>query len=118
MIIRGEQMKGLESALGDPVIDCANSRVRGRKQPSWNSEPGPSTVISEESRSKLTWIEIQMVDMESKPVPGVAYRIRLPDGSVHTGTTDVDGLAGFDQITPGSCEVQFPELDADAWKPL
>jgi len=116
VIIRKQQMEQLEEDLGDPVISCSQKRVRGRKQPKLNNETGSGSPV--EARDKLTWIEIQVVDLDKKPVAGIAYEVRLPDGTIQTGFTDEEGLAGYDEITPGTCEVSFPELDADAWKPV
>lgn len=63
-----------------------------------------------------TWIEIELVDTEDRPVPGAAYRIELPDGRARTGTLDRDGRAREDGLVPGTCKVSFPELDGRAWR--
>jgi hypothetical protein len=66
---------------------------------------------------KKSWIEIVMVDEENKPVPGMGYRITLPDNTVQEGTLDGKGFARVAGFDPGSCKVTFPDLDQDAWKP-
>jgi len=66
--------------------------------------------------TKTSWIEIEMVDEADEPVPGVAYSVKLPDGSVATGTLDGKGFARIDGIEPGQCEVTFTELDSSAWE--
>jgi type VI secretion system secreted protein VgrG len=66
---------------------------------------------------KTTWIEIELVDMDDKPIPGEPYRITMPDGSVHTGTLDDKGFARVEGLEPGSVKVTFPKLDKDAWEP-
>jgi hypothetical protein len=66
---------------------------------------------------ELTWVEIQLVDAGGKPVPGMAYEIKLPDGSVQSGKLDALGKARREEIIPGQCEVRFPELDGGDWKP-
>ncbi len=63
-----------------------------------------------------TWIEIELVDTDDRPVPGAAYRIELPDGRARTGTLDRDGRAREDGLVPGTCKVSFPELDGRAWR--
>ena len=65
-----------------------------------------------------TWIEIQLVGEDGKGIAGEAYEIRLPGGTVLTGTLDDDGLARVDSIPAGTCQVSFPNLDQDAWVPL
>ncbi len=72
-----------------------------------------------EREEKISWIEIEMVDEEGKPVPGMPYRITLPDGAtVAGGTTDENGFARVDFIEPGNCKVTFPTLDQEAWEEI
>lgn len=63
-----------------------------------------------------TWIEVQLVDSDSQPVPGQSYRIQLPDQSVREGVLDDKGKVRIDGITPGQCQVSFPDIDAGEWK--
>jgi type VI secretion system secreted protein VgrG len=69
---------------------------------------------SEENKEKKHWIEIVLVDEAGKPVPGEAYRITVPDGSVKEGSLDENGFARVDHIDPGTCQVMFPNLDKRA----
>ncbi|NLF29751.1 MAG: carboxypeptidase regulatory-like domain-containing protein [Planctomycetes bacterium] len=64
------------------------------------------------------WIEVELVDMDDRPVPGEAYEITLPDGeTVASGTLDEKGLARINGIEPGTCRISFPNLDEEAWEP-
>ncbi|MEO7701851.1 MAG: hypothetical protein ABIZ04_21710, partial [Opitutus sp.] len=72
---------------------------------------------SYDGKKDKTWIEIELVDEDNRPVPGEAYRIELPDGSVAEGTLDDKGLARIDYIEPGECKITFPYLDKSAWAP-
>ena len=67
---------------------------------------------------KMAWVEVQVFDMENVPVPGVRYEIRLPDGRVVAGITDSKGLARYDHIVSGQCEICLPDFDRDAWVQL
>ncbi len=67
-------------------------------------------------KEKASWIEIELMDENGKPVAGQGYRITLPDGSVAAGTLDPDGFARVQGFEPGSCKVTFPDLDQREWK--
>ena len=72
---------------------------------------------SDDNKDKKHWVEIVLVDDAGQPVTGESFEIKLPDGSVATGTTDEKGKGRVENIDPGSVEVSFPELDKDAWEP-
>jgi len=101
----------------------ADNADPGDKSPTYKNEPPASTAPThnpneKENKSKKSWIEIELVDDEGKPVPGEAYRVTLPDGStVAEGTLDEKGWARVDNIDPGNCMVTFTKLHKDAWKP-
>jgi hypothetical protein len=57
-----------------------------------------------------TWVAIQLLDQDGKPVPGAKYHIVFPDGTEKKDVLDGDGYAYFEGITPGECAVAFPEL--------
>lgn len=78
------------------------------------SSGGPSPGSQEEE--KVSWVEIEMVDDDGQPVPGVPYEVTVPDGSVATGTLDENGFARIDGIDPGECKIKFPTLDKEAWE--
>lgn len=71
---------------------------------------------AEKQKDKKAWIEIILVDMEGKPMPGVKYRITPPGGPPVEGRLNEHGQAGLYQIEPGNCKVTFPDLDKDAWE--
>jgi type VI secretion system secreted protein VgrG len=64
-----------------------------------------------------TFVEVQMVGSDDKPIAGVKYQIELPDGSTRVGVTNENGMIRYEGIDPGECKVTFPELDKDAWEP-
>jgi hypothetical protein len=80
------------------------------------AEPAPPPPAQRE-RTRTAWIEIRLVDEDDKPVPDVAYEIKLPDGTTRRGTLDESGSAWIGNIDPGECQVTFPELDAREWRP-
>jgi hypothetical protein len=62
-----------------------------------------------------SWIAIQLIGEDDKPIPSERYRILLPDGSSRDGSLDENGSAHVDGIDPGNCVVTFPDLDREAW---
>ena len=65
------------------------------------------------------WLEIELVGEDDKPIPGEAYRVKLPDGTTVSGHLDNEGFARLDQLDEqGECEVCFPNLDKAAWEKL
>lgn len=66
---------------------------------------------------ETSWIEVELVGEDGKPIPGERYRVTLPDGSVAEGSLDQNGMARVEGFEPGSCKVTFPDLDQDAWEP-
>ena len=62
------------------------------------------------------WIAIELVDDTGKPVPNASYLITCDDGRTRTGTTNSDGKAREEGLTPGSCKVSFPGLNGPDWK--
>ena len=65
-----------------------------------------------------TWIEVQLIGEDDKPIPYEKYVIALPGGATRTGTLDENGRARVEGIPAGTCKVSFPDLDQDAWTPL
>jgi len=95
----------------------ANTQGPGAEppEPSETDSPAKRPTPAPSPSTKLTWIEIRLVDDDGNPVPGVAYEITFPDGSIRSGSLSARGTARYDQIEPGQCVVKFPELDAQEW---
>ena len=132
----GAALNGEAGALVSPISprdpDVADNAVPGAAQPKSGSQVATakmagSTVDPEApthnpnsaaNKDKKHWIEIELLDDEGNPVPGEPYRITLPDGTtVASGTLDDKGWARVDHIDPGTCQVTFPKLDKDVWRP-
>lgn len=62
-----------------------------------------------------TWIAIELIGEDKQPIPGMAYTVTLPGGTVKEGKLDDKGSIEFLQVPPGVCKVTFPELDKEAW---
>jgi hypothetical protein len=70
-----------------------------------------------DQEAETTWIAIELVGEDGLPIPGEAYQITLPDGSIREGILDSAGKAMLRGIDPGQCGVTFPRLDQQTWGP-
>ncbi len=86
------------------------------KYGSVKAEPFKPSETESEAEER-TWIEIELIDEDDKPVPGERYQIEVSDGRVIRGTLDNNGFARVEGLVPGSCKVTFPKLDKEAWEP-
>lgn len=123
----GKAGKPVDPAAPAPSEEAASSSQRESQDgeaggaggaASRNAEPHKPPTTEEEEQEKSAWIEIEMVDEADEPVPGVVYRITLPDGTVADGTLDENGSAKVEGIVPGTCQVSFPDLDQEAWEKI
>lgn len=107
----------LGAVIGRPCPPPVREETESVQPKPQKAIPPPKIApAKKEEPKKKTWIEIMLVDMEGKPVPGVRYRITLPSGEITEGTLNEFGQAGVYQIDPGNCKVTFPDLDKDAWE--
>ena len=114
--IRATQ-RSFRSGEPEAVINCPPPPAVPVKEdqlsPLEESVARPKKVERPKIREK-TWVEFFLVDMEGKPVPGVRYRVKLPDGTTKEGALNAYGQANFYEIDPGTCKISFPDLDKDA----
>lgn len=95
------------------------AKVKSEQQQSQSGKygsPKEKPQKKSDDEEKTSWIEIELVDEEGSPVPGEAYKVTLPDGSVNSGTLDEKGFCRIEGIDPGTCQITFPNLDKDAWE--
>lgn len=76
----------------------------------------PPQPPAEDVQPATTFIEIELLDTEDKPVAGEEYRIELPDGSTRSGRLNRVGRAYLDGLEPGTCQVSFPNLHGEDWR--
>ena len=106
---------GDNSALDNAANDANQNMSRapaGSPVQSCGSPPA-DTVVSPEKKS---WIAIELVDEDNKPVPYEDYRVTLPDGTPIEDSLDDKGRSKITGIDPGTCKVSFPNRDGKDWK--
>lgn len=65
--------------------------------------------------TELTWIEVELVGEDDKPIAGERYRLTLSTGRVLEGSLDAQGRVRIERMTPGTFDLTFPRLDEEAW---
>ncbi len=122
LVAPAEPQDALEADVADPgAVEESKARQRETQTGKYGAvqaQPHKPPATEEEKKARTSWIEIELVDEDNKPVPGEPYRITMPDGqTVAAGTLDHRGFARVDDIEPGTCKITFTDLDRDAWGP-
>ena len=114
--------KAEDADVADPgEVEKVKAAQRQTKSGKYGSEKtaahkGPQS--QEEKEKKLSWIEFEMVGEDDKPIPGVRYKVTLPDDTVSEGSLNEKGFAKIDGFEPGNCRITFPDLDGGAWEKI
>jgi hypothetical protein len=83
-----------------------------------DDEPAAQPAVGDRRRAEgKKWIGIKLTDDDGNPVPGARYDVKLPDGTTRSGRLGPDGTAYVRAIPEGDCEVTFPDVDGESWKP-
>ncbi|MCP4647082.1 MAG: hypothetical protein GY852_05000 [bacterium] len=113
-VISGESVAGKVSAAGEApatVTEKMSPPLALAHNAPTHKEP------TEEEAAEKSWIEIELLGEDDKPITGEKYVVTLPDGkTVASGTTGSKGTAKVPGIDPGKCKVTFPNLDKEAWE--
>ncbi|WAS94256.1 hypothetical protein [Nannocystis punicea] len=103
-----------------PRVGPAGEAAKGEQagEAAEGEQAGEDAFAALEAGPPTHWVEIQLVGEDGEGIPGQRYRIVAPDGVEWRGYTDSLGVARLSRIPEGTCQVFFPDLDADAWEPL
>ena len=92
-------------------------RVSKKKPAPAQAAPPAQQAAPRSAQEALSWIALEVVDDQGKPIPSLRYEMITPDGRRLTGTVGADGKARIEAIKKGTCKIEFPELPDDSWKP-
>lgn len=117
-----EPTEALEADNADPGqvedVKAVQKETKTGKYGSVPMQPFTPPASPEEWEGKeLSWIEVELVGEDDKPITGELCEITVPDGRVYKSSTDHKGLVKVTGFEPGQCKITFPRLDQDAWEP-
>lgn len=107
-------LAGSDRVRAASAVEAQRAASPTAAPPQGSSAPPPEQPAA----PALTWIEIVLIGEDDEPISGERYVLVPPDGAPRTGLLDDAGRARIEGLTPGTCEVGFPGLDADAWELL
>lgn len=84
--------------------------------PEESRPPEPAFAEAPIAEEPESYIHIRLVGEDDAGIPGMRYRLLLPDQSIREGSLDGSGSALVRGRFSGMCKVAFPELDANAWE--
>lgn len=84
--------------------------------PLYSSEEAEADASAAAVRAK-TFIEIEIVDADNRPVPNQSFDLELADGRKVWPKTNRDGVLRIEPVPEGMCEFTLSDYDADAWGP-
>ncbi|MBX3382424.1 MAG: hypothetical protein KF864_02840 [Phycisphaeraceae bacterium] len=117
IVAPAEPAEAHDADTADPgEVSELKLQQRKEKKGKYGKEEVKPFKAEETDDKEKTWIEILLKDPETgEPIPGEAYAVKMPDGSLKEGTLDGKGFARVDDVDPGNCEVTFPKLDESRW---
>ncbi len=116
--VKAENAKpGSASSSSAAGAGSSSSPAGSPSPPNPNANAPTHDPNSDENKDKEHYVAVELVDDAGQPVAGRPFEVKLPDGSVYTGTTDEKGKGRVEHVDPGSCDISFPDLDQDAWEP-
>jgi hypothetical protein len=115
---------GLLAVVKHPMFRPFEARkqegVHGQQAPRKVEEPTPlprRRPLRRVPEKERIWVDIVLADRRGKPVAFEPFEVVSSDGRVFGGRLTGEGEAEIDDLSPGQCEINFPELDGSEWLP-
>jgi phage baseplate assembly protein gpV len=93
---------------------AGSSRGGGAASSQSSADSGPPADAASVA-SDTSFIELELVDTDGKPVAFASYVVTASDATSFSGVLDAEGRARIDGIVKGNCTVTFPEFHGDDW---
>lgn len=111
----------LEADNADPgQVEEVKAAQKQSKTGKYGSTPAqaftPPPPASAWQAKETSWIELELIGIDDKPITGELYLVTASDGRTYRGSTDHVGKGRVAGIEPGACKITFPNLDQDAWE--
>lgn len=113
----GRGFEALVKARAGGIILLREQRPRVSSLVLDVTEDEISDLLPADALLATTWIEVQLVDEDERPLAGLECEVEHPDGSTHRGKTDRDGILRYDGIPRGVCKVRLPSEATTLWMP-
>jgi uncharacterized Zn-binding protein involved in type VI secretion len=63
-----------------------------------------------------TWVEVEVVDNDGKPMPYQKVRVTDSGGTARIAYSDPKGIARVDGMAKGDCKITLADLDRSSWE--
>lgn len=108
--VKAKEIKAQKGKYGQTKI----SAFKPKETDSSAKDNKSAREESEKEEKETTFVAIKLSDEKGNAVVGERYEVELPDGSVSSGTLDIDGTAKVEGFEAGQCKVRFPNLEDDS----
>ena len=106
MEVSAQQAKAMGPAGGCQACQAA--------RPPAQSQQGPGSVAVV-NPAKSSWIVVELLNDEGRPMTGERVLIELPKGEQFEGALDKNGRIRVEGIDPGTCTISFPDRERADW---
>ncbi len=104
---------GAARAAASPGAAASSALVSSTVASSSGPSPSPG---AEPASQKTTWVEIEVVDADGKPLRYQKVRVTDAAGTPHVAYSDASGIVRIEGMAAGSCKITMPDLDQSSWE--
>jgi phage protein D len=86
-----------------------------KKAPPPPQKAAAAQPAEKKQQEPQNWVAIELKDDAGQPMANEPYRITTADGDIIEGLLDAAGKARVEGISPGQCQVTFPNRHGSSW---